>query len=1024
MKSTDTADYLRILHERGDVFEIRAPRCPERTGGKFTPTASGYFNDIAAAAAEVERLGRLQPPGIYVTLNPVEPDLIARSVNRVKAKAMATTDDASIVRRRWLLLDIDPMCPADMSATDAEMEAAMDLEHTIRTTLEGEGWPEALRMMSGNGCYLLYRIDLPNDEDSTDLIKRAINGLADRFDSDEVKVDRSTFNASRIVKIGGTIARKGDDTRGIEGIDDRPHRQAHFFKPAGALECVTVGQLEAVATKPDKVNGKAFDRQKQSESRQSGSASNFDRCIAYMDKMPDAISGQGGHNRTLQAACECYRFGLTDSEAWRVMDYWNEHKCGGDKWTDTELDHKLADAKAKVTADGEVGIRLRDDDDTGSVLDRIVCGGPPSTADSGERPVVLLPGGSIEVGQAARQLGALMAESGRYFNRGGTVVRVVKGESGAPKLEQIKTAGLCSEFETVAKLKKRAENKQTGTVKEVAAICSESAARQIQSAPAFIDALPPIHTVSPCPVLIERNGKLVTVTNYDRESGVLVTGGDVDDVSVEEARDLLSALLADFKFATPADRARALAALVTPALIMGGLLGDRAPLDLGEADASQTGKGYRNKITAAVYGQHVRVVTQQRGHGVGSLEESIGACLISGAGFVSIDNVRGKLDSPALEALLTEDDFTARAPYHRTVSVKPARVVLMMTSNRAELTEDLANRASIVRLLKQADNYTYADHPEGDLLAHVRANRARYLGAVFAIVRAWHSRGKQTDTELAKQHDRRRWAGVLGWIVGHLLNAGDLLDGHRQTQARTADAASSWLRDVMLVVKREGRLGDELHATNLLDLLHDDGDVDIPGWSEERSIEVDHDRRFGMRGIGTRMGRLFKQTDTLDADGLTVTRTNYDDDGGRPRHTYRVSESIPEQESNPPKSPQVETPPKTKLTGHSPNTPKTDSYSLLENSPSLTRENNDLSSGTCEEARGSGYTPILDAILRAGSHGVSTTQLATDLSMDVGEVVCEVQYLLAESLVVVNRNQRVVATASARGLGWAATSPN
>ena len=50
------------------------------------------------------------------------------------------------------------------------------------------------------------------------------------------------------------------------------------------------------------------------------------------------------------------------------------------------------------------------------------------------------------------------------------------------------------------------------------------------------------------------------------------------------------------------------------------LLGGRAPIDLGEADASQSGKGYRNKLTAAIYAQTVRTVTQQRG-GVGSMEE-------------------------------------------------------------------------------------------------------------------------------------------------------------------------------------------------------------------------------------------------------------------------------------------------------------------------------------------------------------------------------------------------------------------
>jgi hypothetical protein len=90
---------------------------------------------------------------------------------------------------------------------------------------------------------------------------------------------------------------------------------------------------------------------------------------------------------------------------------------------------------------------------------------------------------------------------------------------------------------------------------------------------------------------------------------------------LEDAVALLSNVLADFHFATEADRARALAAIITPAMVFGNLLGGRAPVDLGEADASQSGKGYRAKLTAAIYGSVVKTITQRKG-GVGSMEES------------------------------------------------------------------------------------------------------------------------------------------------------------------------------------------------------------------------------------------------------------------------------------------------------------------------------------------------------------------------------------------------------------------
>ncbi|HEY8749395.1 MAG TPA: phage/plasmid primase, P4 family [Tepidisphaeraceae bacterium] len=84
-----------------------------------------------------------------------------------------------------------------------------------------------------------------------------------------------------------------------------------------------------------------------------------ERCWAYVKKMPDAISGQRGHHRTFQAACECRRFGLDAAATVRVMQQFNRDKTGGEAWTDREIEHKIASAAAEVN--GEFGSRLKDD---------------------------------------------------------------------------------------------------------------------------------------------------------------------------------------------------------------------------------------------------------------------------------------------------------------------------------------------------------------------------------------------------------------------------------------------------------------------------------------------------------------------------------------------------------------------------------------------------------------------------------------------------------------------------------------
>ncbi len=94
----------------------------------------------------------------------MDPALLARAENRMKERPKATTSDAGIIRRCWLLLDFDPRRPSGISLTDAEHTAALERARTVRDRLREAGWPDPVLADSGNGAHLLYSIDLPNDE--------------------------------------------------------------------------------------------------------------------------------------------------------------------------------------------------------------------------------------------------------------------------------------------------------------------------------------------------------------------------------------------------------------------------------------------------------------------------------------------------------------------------------------------------------------------------------------------------------------------------------------------------------------------------------------------------------------------------------------------------------------------------------------------------------------------------------------------------------------------------------------------
>jgi hypothetical protein len=217
---------LEVLFDPGDVVELRAFKGRE--------TVSGYFDDHKTLAHKASELDE-RDYAVYVTLNKVNPNLLARAGNRArKVYREPTTSDNDIVRRRWLPVDLDPTRPSGVSATDAEKKSALHRALEVRDFLKEHSWTEPVVGDSGNGYHLLYRVDLPNDPGTLELIRGVLEALAFKFDDDAVKVDTTTCNAARIWKFYGTTARKGDDS------EERPHRVSRLLKIPQEVEVCTL----------------------------------------------------------------------------------------------------------------------------------------------------------------------------------------------------------------------------------------------------------------------------------------------------------------------------------------------------------------------------------------------------------------------------------------------------------------------------------------------------------------------------------------------------------------------------------------------------------------------------------------------------------------------------------------------------------------------------------------------------------------------------------------------------------------
>ena len=223
------AELYNLLFNPGEVVEIRALGLTGRRKiwqGWARDVVFGYFDNAEAFQAAAGALADTDAGGIYFTPNPVNPDLLARSANRLKAagRKNLTTADKDIACLRWLLIDLDPKRPAGISSTDEELGLAIERRNRIGKWLQEKfGLQYAISAMSGNGAHLMVRLDdLENTHENIDLIRDALGALAHRWGDEQVDVDEKVFNPARIWKLYGTVARKGDST------PDRPHRKSYI----------------------------------------------------------------------------------------------------------------------------------------------------------------------------------------------------------------------------------------------------------------------------------------------------------------------------------------------------------------------------------------------------------------------------------------------------------------------------------------------------------------------------------------------------------------------------------------------------------------------------------------------------------------------------------------------------------------------------------------------------------------------------------------------------------------------------
>lgn len=226
---------IDILKPNNELFEIRIIG-----KGNRKRIISGYFTDTDTLIKQFDLIDP-RSANIYITINKVNEDCYAREQHDCFRQTDASTHDHEIDAYEWLFVDLDPERVAEVSSSDAELKEAELLADKVYGYMKSLGFREPVRAMSGNGHHLLYKIDLPNTDESKALIERCLTNLASMFNNGKVKIDIVNHNQSRVCKLYGTLAQKGSNTK------SRPHRMSKLTSVPQKIEVNGIELLNALA---------------------------------------------------------------------------------------------------------------------------------------------------------------------------------------------------------------------------------------------------------------------------------------------------------------------------------------------------------------------------------------------------------------------------------------------------------------------------------------------------------------------------------------------------------------------------------------------------------------------------------------------------------------------------------------------------------------------------------------------------------------------------------------------------------
>lgn len=209
--------------------------------GRFS--YSGYFRNFENLISQIEPYMNMDDEQIYFVLNSIDKDCYARpQCERFVKYPKVTTTDSDIIRRKFLLLDFDPIRKSQTNSSDAQFELAhKKAQDVYRFLIKEKGFTDSIICISGNGWHIIVPVDLPCDEETNKVIKDFYTYMGSIFTDENIEFDEKVYTNARLTKLYSTWAKKGAN------VPSNPWRQSKIVYIPKELKPTPIEKIKELA---------------------------------------------------------------------------------------------------------------------------------------------------------------------------------------------------------------------------------------------------------------------------------------------------------------------------------------------------------------------------------------------------------------------------------------------------------------------------------------------------------------------------------------------------------------------------------------------------------------------------------------------------------------------------------------------------------------------------------------------------------------------------------------------------------